>query len=131
MNNPWFYFLKLFTFEILLKLFLLTFKQVHLQAMLHVHCQGKFWHHRVLLCHPHTVAEDDGGGGVLHLVVGKVLPQAQPRPAVEGGEPIRRLGYEPTVSQPSLGLEFSTIFPPYGLHSAHCIYCIDHFCSFL
>lgn len=55
---------------------LISLREHHLQPILHVHCQCKFWNHREVLSHLHAVAVEDRGGGKFHLVISKILPQA-------------------------------------------------------
>lgn len=100
--------------------------QRDLEAVLDVHGERHLGHDGVSLDDADAVAEEDGRGGELHLVVGEVLAEAEARPAVEGGELVGGLAGEAAVPEPALRPVLPAVVAPDALHPPHRVHGVDH-----
>jgi hypothetical protein len=66
-----------------------------------------------------AVAEEHAAGDVLHLQVGQVLAEADPRAGIERHESVRvvRLEFRAVGGQPPLRAELQAVLPPHRLHA--------------
>lgn len=103
----------------------------HPQSVLHVDGQRHLGDHRVALHHLYMISMEDGSCDKLHLIVCKVLPQAQPRSAIESRKFVCRLAHEAAIPEPPLWLVVPAVLPPYALHSPHGVHGVYHLRSFL
>lgn len=104
---------------------IVSFVEGDLEAILHVQGGGHLGGYLVAFHHLHVVAQKDGSRHHLHLHVGELLADAQPRAGVEHCVLELALRREHAVLYPPLRPELPAVFAPYRLHPRHGVYGID------
>jgi hypothetical protein len=92
---------------------------LHPEAVLHEECERHLLLDAVARRDGQAVAEEHAAGDVLHLQVGQVLAEADPRAGIERHEPVRVVRLEPGAvgGEPPLRPELQAILPPHRLHA--------------